>query len=662
MAQGEGGRRAGGEGERREVRDGFQPPRSKADAAAPAAPAAGAEDSAAGRGRVPRVKRLERPDRKKLEEAIAEVNAKSDGLHARIQTDIPANGTVCRDGWGFQEIKGLLDSKQQNRQSTSTEVQDARRSLAAVQAQFRTCLEEKKALRNELSMADDSSKRMREDARSLRDKLPFVKVEQIDEEIRKLEYKMSHSTLSLPEEKKLMQQTRDLTKSRDFVKDYNERMDKISQDESGRGAILERIKEKDDILNQLKAQENEQRDAIAAIRNKEQAQASDFPALLEEKNAKYEEITQLREQVKQLRAEFRQQEDVYYKQEKEWYAQQQEERKKAYEAREAYRKERERIRKEREKEYFVEPYTDEIIMCDQLTAYLSSVRGVGATQSTEEVTTSPAKVDIVAPEGVGSVIVSKRDRKDEDHLDGWFAGSGGGKKGKGKGKGPASSSQPAKPKSEKLSLSLDALTSFEKIKLATPSSTADVPGILELIKEKKVEYQKLQDKEREKRQAAEDEEAKGGGGAANPQQTSTSKTDGGADVPATLVNDVVANGAPDNDKSEAGEAAADADASEGEADDEAVPANGNAAGSAGVDDEVDEVPEATKAAASNDDEEEAEDNDSHQTAEEGSTETAAPGSQVAPAASQQAAEGGVDTEEDMQPEATDDDNKHEDEA
>ncbi|KAL3680985.1 hypothetical protein R1sor_023941 [Riccia sorocarpa] len=436
------------------------------------------EPKAAAPQKLQKVKRVEKPSKVALEEQVGKVYDEIDGLQVRIH-----------------EIKIIIDSKQQNKYFMSQEVVDARNQLNELTSSFRGVMDEKKALREELDAADKTRERMRADARSLREKLPYVRVEQIDEEIKKLEYRMTHTSLTLQEEKKLLQQVKDLTKSRDFVKDYNERMELITLDEASRAEMVQKIREKDELLSGLKARQEEQRKLMARLKERDAAQAVDIPVLIEERNNAFEKTKALREKVKEIRAEFRAREDEYYERERQWREQQAIQRRKDYEKREAERKEREKIRKERELENFVEPYTDEIIICDQLISYLQKHAPVVEEASS----TAPVKAEIVAPKGVGNVLISKKSRND-DELDGWFSGSS--NKGKGK-KSRAPTATKSKEK-EKLSLSLDVLTSFQKVKLSPPTTVGDAPKSIEEVKLKKEEYVKMQQVARDLRERGDD--------------------------------------------------------------------------------------------------------------------------------------------------------------
>ncbi|KAJ7299847.1 hypothetical protein O6H91_Y140000 [Diphasiastrum complanatum] len=423
-------------------------------------------DKVAVPSRLQRVKRLERPSKAALDEQVAKVYENIDVLQGRIH-----------------EIKALIDSKQQNRYIASEEFIEARNKLSYLNGSFRVAVDEKRALREELDLADKMRERMRADARAVREKLPYVRVEQIDEEIKKLEYRHIHTSLTLQEENKLIQQIQDLTRSRNFVKDYNERMEKIMQDESSRAEILEKIREKDNQLNSMKSQQEEQKRILASIREKEASKVVDIPALVEERNTVFEKIKNLKEDLQQLKVEFRRKADDFWEREREWRAQQALDRKIKFEKRASERRERENFRKQKELENFVEPLTDEIILCEQLLSYLYKQAPVD-----EEVSAAPSsKADILAPKGFGNFVVCKKNRNDEE-LEGWFGGFGS----KSKGKKPKGQTSTKSKEKERFSLPLDALASFQKLKLSPPLTIGDVPKSVDEVKAKKENYLKLQ--------------------------------------------------------------------------------------------------------------------------------------------------------------------------
>ncbi|GBG67953.1 hypothetical protein CBR_g1072 [Chara braunii] len=436
-----------------------------------------------------RVKRLEKPNKADLEAEVGKLNASIDGHQTRID-----------------EIKRLLDEKQGKRQGFSQEMTEARNHLALIAAQFKTAVDQKKALWEQLAITDAALESMRQQTKLLRERLPFVCLEEIDDEIKKIELKMAHTTLTLQEEKKAVADLSNLKKSRSFLQDHQDRM---HRDEAARNEHLERIKEKDVLLTQLKEHQQKQREVMAAIRAREDSQTIDMPSLIDERAGLFEKIRQSRDEIRRLRGDFRKREDDYYQRERDFRAQQQEDRRRQYLVREQQRKEVYERRKAREAEFYVEPYTDEIINCDQLINYMQKMvpaQGCAAGGGGGKVVAAAA---LVAPEGM--VIMSSK--KDKD-MDGWFysggrgggggGGGGGGKKGGKKGRGGGGATAPATAGAaaaaaaargtEKVSLSLDALSSLEKLGVGAPITVSDLPSAIEKLKAKKTHYQELQKK------------------------------------------------------------------------------------------------------------------------------------------------------------------------
>eukprot|EP00898_Chlorokybus_atmophyticus_P007623 jgi/Chlat1/7862/Chrsp66S07303 len=421
----------------------------------------GSANAGAASGPKARVKRLDKPNRESLDAEITRLE-----------------GEISRSQLRINEIKGLIELAKDGRRSAGAGSGQVRARLAELRAEFRARVEEKQALRDELKHADAARKTMSEEARQIKDKLPFVKVEEIDGEINKLEYKLSHTTMALQEEKRILAQIKELKKSRDFVKDYTIRLEKLSVDEGNRSEIFDAIKLKDEEINAIKEQENVQRALLEQMKLKEDSEGADIPALAEERQALWETIVAARDALRAAKTEFRAKEDEYYQREREFRQQQQEERQRRWEQGQQERKARDEARKERAAEYAVEPYAVEITICEQLVSYLQKVAPVDST--VEEVV---AAKEIVAPKGVGEMLVSKKNKGDEE-LDSWFGGLGKKKQDKKK-----TASKPKAP--EKLKHSYDALKSFQTIGVDSPATTADALPCIDKIKDKMAHYHQL---------------------------------------------------------------------------------------------------------------------------------------------------------------------------
>eukprot|EP00899_Mesostigma_viride_P022382 jgi/Mesvir1/3328/Mv13713-RA.1 len=475
-------------------------------AAAGAAPAAGKKAPPK-----PKVKRLDRPSRELLEEQCLKLEAEIEKNQQRINA-----------------IKEIIAGRRQGKRAVSAEMQMARNRLADLKAQFRLKVEEKNAIRAELQQADAARNQMRAEAKTMKDKLPFVSVEEIDNEVSKLEYKIAHTSLPLQEEKKIVSQIKELRKSREFVKDYHDRREKIQTDEGARVALTEQIKAKDAEINAVKEQEQEQRMVCEAIREREEAAAADIPTLEKERDECYAKIQQIREARSALRKEFKEKEDEWRERENEWWVQQREEKQRRYEAAVEQRKAREEQRKAREAEYAVEPYTDEILACEQLITYVQKFvtedgnAGEGSGDAPGD-TSVAAKGGLDHAQGFGARLVRKAE-KDEDYFSGTKKG---GKKSKGEDKKKAAKG------AEKIVHSLDALQSFQNVKVTPPTSAASVPDKVAELKARIAHYLQLRKEKAEKaaRAAEAGVDVSEGGAAEEGSKTNKEGKEGGSGSP-----------------------------------------------------------------------------------------------------------------------------------
>ncbi|KAH7280574.1 hypothetical protein KP509_36G003600 [Ceratopteris richardii] len=413
-----------------------------------------------------RIRRPDPPNRAAHLEHINALQGNIDSLQLRIT-----------------EIKSILQNRAQNRPMSSSEFIAARKKLSDLNAAFKEAVDRRRKHREELELLKEKLR-----ASGSKFGLPTVSVEELNEQIQKLECRQTHTTLPIDEEKRLIVQIERLKKSRDSLRRHDFQTE---QDQGARAELIDLIKKDDQELNNLKTQQERQRLILANIREKESAIALDIPTLQQERNEAYEQIKGIRDTIRQHKADFSAQEEEYWKREKEWLAQQALERRIKAEKSRAEWLERERIRKEKALENYVEPYTNEIIMCEQLLSYMQKNVPLGEDAHIQQ---QKQKSELPAPEGFGVTLIGKKNRI-EDELDGWFAGSGA-KKGK-KVKGSAAQKNKLR---EKISLSIDALSSFGKLGISPPGTYRDVGKCIEDLKAKKSQFLEMQKAERELRE------------------------------------------------------------------------------------------------------------------------------------------------------------------
>jgi hypothetical protein len=188
--------------------------------------------------------------------------------------------------------------------------------------------DEKNALREELAASDAARDRARDELKAARGALKFRTPEDVLAEIARLEHLLSHTTMPLNEEKRVMTQIKELGKSRDEVKAHGDRAAKLAGGEESRSELVARIRAKDAEITAVKAERTAVQGALAEVRAKEDAHVAGLPALHEERNKVWESLCAARDAGRKLREAFKAQEDAWWSNERLWRTQQREEKQK----------------------------------------------------------------------------------------------------------------------------------------------------------------------------------------------------------------------------------------------------------------------------------------------------------------------------------------------
>ena len=330
----------------------------------------------------------------------------------------------------------------------------------------------------EIKAMDAARDSARAQQKTIKDKCKFVSVAQVDEAVARLEDKMSHTTMSLNDEKKIMQQISELKKSRQFVQQYSAVKDAAAGDVGGREGAMTRVKALNEKIKGLKQREEAQKKDIEAIREKVGVEKDNIPDLIKEKSANWETLQQCKAARNKLWEEYKKKEDAYWEVELLFRAWQRVDKQKKWEAGLEERKKRDAERKAREEAMRPDPFTEELMLCDQLSVYLSRY-----TQGTEAKAPEAVK-EAEAPSGARIL------KRDTEELDVMYTGTSKGKKAKGSKK----SKKPAN-----LNHSFDILSSFAKCKVTAPLAVDAVPAAAEALVKAKGVFQNLQKAGLEKR-------------------------------------------------------------------------------------------------------------------------------------------------------------------
>lgn len=154
-----------------------------------------------------------------------------------------------------------------------------------------------------------------------------MKQEDIDEKVKKLQHKLEHTSLTLNEERQILNQLKELERSRATVSQYHEQMEKMSNSNELREEALEELKDCDNELQQIKDRQKLLQENLNALRDKEAAHMPDVPQLMAERKECYEVIKAAKQAKTTLYGERKAALDEYYTREREFKRQLHEERK-----------------------------------------------------------------------------------------------------------------------------------------------------------------------------------------------------------------------------------------------------------------------------------------------------------------------------------------------
>lgn len=433
--------------------------------------------------------RVEKPDREEMESTVNALNEKIETQQLRIT-----------------EIRTAIEAKRGNRKHSGA-MQGVRGELVACRQEFKRALEVKNNIRTELQAADIARDTLRGELKGMKDKLNFMSIKDIENEIRRIEERMAHSTLTLDEEKRLVSQLATLNKSRDVVKGFGARQEKLSSGEDERKAVLDKLKAQDAVLDEIKAREGVLQAQMAEARSKEQSENEDIPSMIAEREACIAKIKEIRSEIRKIRDAFRAKENEYYNKRREFYAWLKQEREDKNVKYAEERKERDAERKRRAAENAPPAFYEEIMACEQLLGYLDKF----TIQEKPAEETAPSTSGFENDDG----LTLKQRPEDNDGLEDLFSGKQKGSKGKKK-KGTRKARGVAPSGTDKLPHSIETYTSFSKVGVTIPVVVNDVEGSVTALKEKLdvfKEKQRVSEEARKAKLEAEEAAAAEDGGA-----------------------------------------------------------------------------------------------------------------------------------------------------
>jgi uncharacterized coiled-coil DUF342 family protein len=407
------------------------------------------------------IPKVEQPDRNAMEEQIKKVN---------------------NDVEGLQKKKADLDKRIGERSTGKEEFfakkQELRAKLDECQATIDKFAGKKDELYKQIESEKFADKEAKEALKKMKGSVGFTSEAEIDKKIADIEFTMWTNSISLKEEKKYLDEIKELKRSKPKVSKLKAAEADMENRPKGSNTegLREEIQKQSADIKEAKEQKRLVSAEYAKLNEERQKQMSDMPELFEERQAIQTKIQEKIADRNKIRDEFREKE-------KEFNGYMNEIRKiraeKASEARTERQAEMDEKRKQRQVEQLDEqPHVAEITLLEQTIAWCKSVMPKESKAAEEE-----TKKEIKHNNPDGAMILLKKDDRDEEF---YYAPT------KSKKKGGKKKDESAKGKSIKHDAATFKL--FDSLKLDAPLSTDEVPGIIEKLESQLEDYnQKVKD-------------------------------------------------------------------------------------------------------------------------------------------------------------------------
>jgi len=399
----------------------------------------------------PEVPKLDQPDRKVLEEKTAGVNEdikKLQGKQADLAKQI-SERSGGKDGF-FKEKEAI------------------RSELNEVSGEMDVLHKQKEEVLGSVQASKQEGIEMKGKLDKMKKTIGYTNVQDIDERIASIEFKLWTESVPLKEEKKYLIEIQELKKSRPKVTQMHALQGAMAGRDTG-GDKREQGKEIKAQIAICMERKKKIMEKLTALNESRKEQMGDLPQLIEEREGLNKKIQEKIKERNQLRDEFREEEQKYRDYQNELRIARQA---KAQEERDERQREYNQRRLEREAEKLDDqPYVQEITLIEQTMAFLKSL-----TPNEEKEEKVEAK-EIAHNNPDGTEVLAKKKDRDEEM---YYAATAKGKKGK-------TNKKKETPKSIKHNAETFRL--FEKLKLDAPITTEEIPDLLTKLAAKKEDYE-----------------------------------------------------------------------------------------------------------------------------------------------------------------------------
>jgi len=404
------------------------------------------------------------PDRDAHDAAVAAITQEVDAAQTELRS-ISAQINERTSGRGeFNnrrlELKNLLDLK-------SAEIAELQGQMTGVSSQVQAQKEQGRAMRQDVLKMK----------RTLGD---LDSEEAIDDAIAGMEFKMSTESMPLREEKKMLEQIKEMKKRKPKIAELNQRQAAVDNFDVG-APLKDQLDGYKESLSTLRGQKRELTEALNALIAENKEKTGDMTELFNQRDVLNKVAQEAIQRRAELRDQFRQANNEYQQWENDQRKAKADKRREEKAQRDAEWEREQRVR--RAEKLDVQPHLEETTLLEQTLHWCRSMLPKGAAEQTD----TSAKKDLDA--GDGSLCLVKKSDRDEEFFFAPTKKKGAGKK-EAKGK---------KESSKAIKHNVETFHYFTKLKVEAPITTDDLPGTITKLEAELASYnEKIRAWEREK--------------------------------------------------------------------------------------------------------------------------------------------------------------------
>lgn len=409
------------------------------------------------------LKPVPKPDEDELKQKIEVANEKVNALQERLEA-----------------IKKNLDAREGGR-GDSPEIAVAKAKLNEAKAKSRMLQQEKRNIYDQISAADELKKQQQDLTARLKAQLSLFSVDEIDRRIKALEHLQQTTSISVKEDKKIMEELKKLSLSKPMIRQYDEAQESLKGVRDHHTTLYTQLKAKNADLTIVREDEDRCKGGLDAIKAKDEAKRADIPALWKERETIRKDVIDLRETIRKLRDDFNDRRKEWQnfvriqrdQKAKEW-AEQKAKRQAEYDAeKKAYEEEQAKR----------DPWEEEKLICEQLIGFVNKYLPKAAEAKVEaKAVEHPdgqkplTKSSLDDDDPYANLVKKKSKRKGGAPKE---AGVGAGTPSIGGAGGAAVAA--VKPKSMRLSHSVEDFALWDKLGFKAPATTEDCAALHEQL-------------------------------------------------------------------------------------------------------------------------------------------------------------------------------------